>query len=284
MLFAAACPAGAEVVEAIAAVVNGKVITRSEVEGEMAKIGAMNSDDAARRSVLESLIELELLKERADKSGINITDADIDDAINQLTRRNNTDPLSFRQAVTSQGISWEAYREGLGNQILQMRVFSVAMRQELKLDDDRLEQYYLANAELFGEPPSVRLLYISTKPGTGEAALVKKSVDEGEDFEAAAKRITGAGPTDTGMLGVKGLNASFSKAIAGLKVGELSDVVVTPDGDYLLKLVERAAPKLPVFEEVRDEVQKRFTSAGEIELYRNWIEQLKRQAKIQRMP
>lgn len=276
-------PARAEVVDAIAAVVNGRVITKSEIDGELARLGAPDDDPKARAQALETVIEKSLLDERAAKMRISISQEELDDTINRIRSQFRLDPLAFREAVVKQGMTWEAYTEALRGEMLRTRVFSYSMRDELKLDDARLREYYLKNAESFRLPSRVRFLHVKAAKGSGLATLLKTKAENGEDFVRTAVNLLGNEPVDTGLLDETALVADFRNAVAKTQVDSISEVVAMGDGDYLFKVLEKLPGAPAPFEEVKDKVRERFTNEGAQELYRNWMEQLKRRANIQRM-
>lgn len=276
-------PARAEVVDAIAAVVNGHVITKSEIDTELARGGANLTDQGLRREVLENLIERSLIEERARKMRISVPDDELRGMVVKIRDQFGLDESSFRKAILQQGISWETYLVGVKNELLRVKIFSMAMGEELKLDDTRLKEYFLKNSEAFRKPTTVRLLHASFPARSGQADLVRDKVRAGADFATAVTDISGHPPSDTGYMSLSKLSEIFRMAISSLPAGTVSETIPTPDGDYLLFLAERTEGSLPDFEQVKDMVRERFTNAGQVEVYKNWMEQQKRQANIQRM-
>lgn len=287
MLMTALCPrfeaARAEVVDAIAAVVNGRVVTKSEVDRELAQAGAPLEDAKLREKALEAVIERFLIEDRAAKMRVTVTDEEVNQTTDRIRNQLKLDPLAFRGAVAKQGFTWEQYTSALRSEILRTRVFSYAMREELKLDDERLREYYLKNAESFSAPSRARFLHVKAPKGSGLADLLRKKVEGGADFSKTSVDLLGNEPYDSGSLDENSLVPEFKDALAQTQVDSLSQVVRMPDGDYLLKVLEKTPGAPAPFEQVKDKVRERFTSEGTQELFRNWIEQLKRRASIQRM-
>ena len=86
----------ADVVEGIAAVVDGSVITRSEVRQALARVKASENDEKARDMILETLIESKLVDLQAERMGIVITPEEVETAVENVRLRNNLDKLTFR--------------------------------------------------------------------------------------------------------------------------------------------------------------------------------------------
>src|SRR6266849_7227956 len=106
--------ARAEIKERIAAVVNGHPIALSEVEErvapELARLAAGPAGEAQRKDLLhrglEQLIDERLVESEASSLGLDIPDDELQHLIEQLAKQNNMDMTQFREAVTSQGISF----------------------------------------------------------------------------------------------------------------------------------------------------------------------------------
>lgn len=107
----------------------------------------------------------------------------------------------------------------------------------------------------------------------------------GADFAALARRYSKCASApkggDLGVIHRHGeVHAVFAEAAFELKIGEISEVVETPDGYHIIKLVERIEPRvgtLPLVEEViRAGLRKRKIGA----LRRDHIERLKSTATI----
>lgn len=276
-------PARAQVVDGIAAVVNGRVLTKSDIDRELQLYGGNATDAEQRAQALETLIERYLLEERAHKMKLEVAEREIAATIDNIRKQYRLDLPQFKEAVTRQGVSWEGYVSGVRNEILRMKVFGATMGQELQLDDERLKAYYLKNAESFRLPQKVRLVGAATPKGSRQAELVRDKVAKGADFKAAVKDVTGDEPYDTGLMAEEGLNDAFKKAVGPAKAGDVAGPVDTGDAEHVILLAERVAGSILPFEQVKDKVRERFTSEGEQELYRSWIEQQKRKATIQRM-
>lgn len=283
-LLGVAASSRAEVVDAIAAVVNGRVITKSDIDRELGMYGSSIADKETRNLALEAIIERYLLEERAKKMRLEVTDRDVNSTIDNIRKQYRLDPLQFREAVTKQGVTWEGYVAGVRNEIQRMRVFGASMGEELRLDDERLKAYYLKNAESFRLQPKVRLLGATTPKGSRQAELIKAKTAQGVDFKTAVKDVTGQEAYDTGMMAEEGLSEAFKVATAALKVGETSNPVDTGAEEHVVFVAEKAPGAILPFEQVKEKVRERFTTEGEQELYKGWMEQQKRKANIQRMP
>lgn len=286
-LFGAARPAPAAVVDSIAATVNGRAITRTEVDRALARAGFSLFDPGARKQALNALIDKVLIEQEAARRRVGVADEELDRLIDTVVERSNSDLLTLRAEVEKRGLTWDEYREELRGEALRTRAFAMAMRNDPRWsgldDEERLREFYLKNVHLFRTPTVVRLLHLPGTPDEREALeKVAARVAEGVSLPAAAGEILGREPSDTGEMTQDSLSDVFREALEKTPTGALAPLVEAAGGVHLLYVVERAPGRLPPFEEVKDRVVERFGREGQLELYGEWLDDLRANAVIER--
>lgn len=121
----AAAPAPDQVVDGIAAVVNKDVITLRELNeavkgavGELTRQGIQLPDSAIlQRQVLQRLIMQRLQRQEADRLGIKVESAAIDQAIAGIAARNKISVDQMHKEVEKSGITWDQYRRNLADEV-----------------------------------------------------------------------------------------------------------------------------------------------------------------------
>jgi len=142
-----------ELVDRVVAVVNDDVITLSELEEEAApafakiraEAPAAQVDDAiqkARRDILRSMIDHKLLLQRAANRQIEVSDAEIDAAIDRIMEENSLTVEQFREQLATMGVSEGKYRSSLRDQILRSRLLSYEIRSKVVITNEQIEAYY----------------------------------------------------------------------------------------------------------------------------------------------
>lgn len=283
-------PAAALMVDSMAAVVDGQVVTRSQVEEFLAQGQATASGlpkASQEKQALEELIERALVEREADRLGIDATDEEVGQAVKDIRARNGLDPDAFRQAVTAQGMTYEGYLREVRFQILRAKVASRVLKSRLRVGDEALREYYLKNVAEYREPESVRLCQIQVPDSARERAEgLRKRALAGESPEKLAEEASRgrAGPRsgDTGFVPLRNLSKQVRDAIAGLPKGGVSPVVELGGVCGFFEVLERKEGRIPPFEEVRDRIREAYFKDTEEELYRTWIESLKEKARIER--
>src|SRR6478609_7423299 len=113
--------ARAELVDRVAAVVNNQVIPLSEVEGRAAPelSRAMAERDPARRNKLrqdalkaatDQLIGEKLLEAEIKDLNIEVTDQELEFAMDDVRKQNGVEPAQFEQLLRQEGYTMAAYR------------------------------------------------------------------------------------------------------------------------------------------------------------------------------
>ncbi len=105
---------------------------------------------------------------------------------------------------------------------------------------------------------------------SAEAARQRVTGPDAEDFAEVAREVS-EGPTapnggDLGLFGRGQMVEPFEEAAFALQPGEVSEVVRTPFGFHVIKVVEREDAAVTPFEEVRDELRRTLAEDRAVDL------------------
>jgi peptidyl-prolyl cis-trans isomerase SurA len=119
---------GAKIIDKIVAIVNGEIITLSELEHYPSKPqdGSKPSLNPweEKAKILDRLIEEKLIDQQCKKRAIRVSPRDIEGAIEDVKRRNAITDEQLKKALMADGLSWEDYRQELKRQIMRMPMTS----------------------------------------------------------------------------------------------------------------------------------------------------------------
>jgi len=287
LLLLLVAPVRAAPVDGLAAVVDDRIITRSEFDQALAlaeRTGRASGPEA-RAEVLEGLIERALVQREAKRQGLGVADDEVQRAIADIRSRNGLDENAFRSALAGQGMDYEAYLAEVGAQILRLKVAGRALRAKLQVGDEALREFYLRNVAQFCEADSVRLIHIQAGGADARQAAeaTRARVLAGETPEAATREAApSASVADMGYVLVNNLSEEVRAALRDTPQGGVSPVVEMRGTCSLFVVADRKGGRVPAFEEVRERVRDRYYEDREEELYRSWIESLKERARIVR--
>jgi len=280
---AAACLAlasfggAAQITPGTAARVNGAPISvqqlergfEQELRARNINIAAMRRPDTAReikREVLERLIREELLWQKAQQDGLVAGEGEVDAAIERSAAQFKSRD-SFERRIAIDGFDRKSYREYARRMLSADRAAQAVVEGRLEVSDEDLLRFYRDNPAHFHRPERLRLhvLQVRVAGGGGKEAReriegLRKRLASGEDFEALARQYSDhptrpwGGALDPVARGE--LPAPLEAAAFRLQAGELSGIVETPDGLYVLRLDERQPEVTVPFEAARGQIRE----------------------------
>lgn len=174
-----------EIIDKIVAVVDGDIITLSELEnasnsmykGAGKKAG--QRQHLARRETLDAMIDDILLRHAMDKAKITVDEDDMARAIANVLRQNQMTPEQLRADLASKGVSYETYKQQIAQQIKYIKFVNQVIGQQVKLSDRELRDYYESNKNEFGGESST---FESSKDMVYEVMYEKRSQEALRNF------------------------------------------------------------------------------------------------------
>jgi len=298
---------GAKMIDKIVAIVNGEIITLSELEGYRSKLRDESEASnnrwekrvevfESRRVILDRLIEEKLVDQQCKKWAIKVSARDIDMAIDDVKRRNAITDEQLKRALVADGLSWEDYRQELRKQIERAKLLSRVVRQDFTVDDEGLKRFYIQHIERFKEPDQIRVCHILTMiPQNADDLLVEalrhkgetilERLRRGEDFGELARLYSDdASAKNGGDLGFfkRGeLLPEFERITFNLQPGQLSGLVRTKIGFHIIKVTEKEEGPVISYEEVKEKVRNLYVEEESQRLYEAWLRKVKAESFIE---
>lgn len=196
VLISAACrssPTAPAVTADTWAVVNGRQITRDEVEKayRRAKDPSQTLSDeeamAAKLSLLDEMILQEILIEKARVLKVEVPDSELDAAYAERTK--NMPDQAFQQELTTRQLTAADMREGLRRELLARKVIEREVTSKISVTEQEITQFFNANRAQFNVPEeSYRLAQIIVTPARG-AQPANRTGDDAATPEAAAAKV-----------------------------------------------------------------------------------------------
>jgi len=270
--------ASAEVrpLDRIVAIVDSDVIMQSqldqrirEVQQTIEKRGAeMPPADVLQQQVLERLITENLQLQIGERSGIRISDEELNQAMGTIAQRNNMSLDQFRAALERDGLSLDTAREQIRREMIISRVRQRRIADRVQVSNQEVEnflasdlgklqlseEYHLANI-LIPVPESADSAAIQAAEKVAKDTY--QQLQEGADFaKLAVSRSASENALEGGDMGWRKaaqLPPPFDSEVSSLSVGDVTQPVRTPPGFILLKVLDKRGGDT----QVRDEVHVR---------------------------
>lgn len=296
-------------VDGIAAVVNKSVVLRSEVESVLDQMmqaepvppgGDVAKARAARSSeILETLITEKLLEDEVRKLRVDVTDAEVDRVVKGTMAEHGLDEEKLKLALQRQGLTLEEYKDGLKKQLTKMKIIQLKVKSRVQVSDQDVKSNYAQRKTLDAGEFRVRARHILFLVPTGESgraqeqraqeALARLRGGErlGERFAQLAKELSEDPGSkerggDLGEFGRGEMVPEFERAAYTAEPGRVVGPVRTAFGWHLILVDERVALKAKPEEEALADIRKRLFEDEMEAQFRQYLEELKRDAHIER--
>ena len=250
-----------QTLDRIIAVVNDGVITQNQLNTRVRSATMqlhrqkvqLPPADIIRQQVLDQMITERAQVQTAKEAGIQVEDADLDQAMVRVAANQKMTPQQMRQMIEKDGVAWSDFREEIRNQMMIARVREREVDARVNVTPGEVDNF-LANQSAAGAGEEVHLAHIviripeGASPETLNKLRMKAvSIDEqarsGKDFGQLAATYSESNDAmqggDLGFRPVDSLPQVMSSAIANLKPGQVSDVVRSPSGFHIVKLIAR---------------------------------------------
>jgi peptidyl-prolyl cis-trans isomerase SurA len=257
-----AAPAQGPVVDRIVAVVNKEVITLSELndalagaERELRRRGTAPPERAVlERQMLERMILDRAQTQLARDTGIRVDEMQLDRAVQRIAQSNNMTLADFRSALERDGLGYDQFRREVREQIALTRLREREVDDKIQVSDSEVDLFLEAMKAAPAERTEFNLAHVLVRvpeqatPERIEAARaraerVRADAAGGGDFAKLAASFSDAPDAlRGGVLGWRQqdrLPELFADALQKLKPGDTSEVLRSPAGFHVLKLLDR---------------------------------------------
>ncbi|MDR1146582.1 MAG: peptidyl-prolyl cis-trans isomerase [Verrucomicrobiales bacterium] len=311
----APCQAAQPVTDGVAAVVNDKVITLSEIRKEVEPqeqqyaqlyngLELYEKIQEARLGALKALIEQQLIIQDFESNHYfmppNVVDAQI---ANDIKERYGGDRAAFVKTLQARGISMDSFKELTKNRLIAQSMRNLHVHSAVIVSPYHIEQYYQDNIKQFVQPEQVKLrdifmrkaLYqekrqdadgkeIEVDPQYLQMQEILSKVATGSDFANLAKSYSqgaqAANGGDLGWVSAASLRKELADAAFKLRPGQNSPIITTDDGYHILMVDEVKKSSVIALSQVRDNIENLLLQQERERLQQEWIDSLRAKAFI----
>ncbi|MGB5548335.1 MAG: SurA N-terminal domain-containing protein [Polyangiales bacterium] len=302
VLVLAASSARADVIERVVATVNNEAIFLSDLRKRAVPFlpqvaeAATETERMSRLKdlydeLLNYLIDEQLVRQLATSSGIRVTDADVDSAIENLRLQNNMTEEQFQEALDAQGFTKTQYRRDLKRQLTRLKVVNERVRSRVNVTEEEVRARYEERARGEGNEVRFRVSHLVVPVDEGASAIqvaAKRqeavSLRESLTPENFNQRALEMGGGDLGWITRGDLPEDLERALLPLDAGEISDPVRGAKGFHIFFLQDRqVGTDFPTYDEMKQELFREMLDAAMIRQEKIFLDEIRRKAVINRM-
>ncbi len=277
VLLSGAAHAAPQSLDRVVAIVDNDVVMQSQLDQRVREVqqtiakrgGGVPPAGALEQQVLERLIVENLQLQIGERSGIRITDEELNQAVGTIAQRNGMSPEQFRAALAHDGLSFDDAREQIKREMIISRVRQRRVAERIQVSEQEVknflnsdlgkmqmsEEYRLANI-LIPTPESANSTAIQA--AAQQAGQVYQQLKQGADFgKLAIERSASENALEGGEMGWRKagqLPPDFAKMLSSMSAGDVTQPIRIPNGFIILKLEEKRGGSESV---LRDEVHVR---------------------------
>lgn len=256
-------------IDRIVAVVDREVITYGELQdrikivlGQLEKQGTQRPpQDVLEKQVLERLIGDRLQLQLAAQTGLRVDDNQLDKTVERIAEQNKLSIGEFRDALEKDGISFRKFREDIRNEIILARLREREVENRITVTEAEIDNLLTTQASRNEVQDEFEISHILVRTpeesAPEELQKLRNKADEamqrleaGEDFAQVSARFSDApNALEGGKLGWKTdsqIPKLFVDALKPLQPGQVSEIIRSPNGFHILKLINKRGASSPL--------------------------------------
>ena len=247
-----------EPLDRVVAVVDDDIVLQSELDTRLGQVRqtlqrqriALPSDAVLAERTLQQLVLESIQLQMAQRLGIQVSDAQLNQTMVRIAESNNMDLDQFQVALEAEGIPYAQAREKFRREMLTARVQQRMVDPRIRVTDQEVAEYIKANEAAGEGTQEYRLghILLTANAGQDEAALlaqarqIRADIAAGAAFaEMAVKHSQAPTALEGGDLGWRRLDripGLFIETVQTLARGEVSEPLVNSSGVHLVTLLD----------------------------------------------
>jgi len=304
-IFYAASAAEPQIVDGIAAIVNGEVITYSQVRSLSAPREQLLKSQLTgqelekklmelRQLALKDLIDRRLVIQAFKKESYQIPDHFVDQRMQEIMRESfGGDRNTFIKTLEAQNYTLGEFKEKEMERMIVAAMRSHNVKTNSIVSPIKIEDYYRKHHEEFTtkEQIKLRLIMISGQKDTASAPAQKALAEEvlgrlasGAEFDRTAQVYSEDSTRDNGgdwgWIERNTLAAPLEKFAFNMPVGRISNIIEYAGNYYILKVEDKRGGTTRSLSEARSDIEKKLLQVEAQGIQERWIASLRAKAYI----
>ncbi len=253
----------------VASTVNGRAITFAELDKQyqyqFANRTSNDPVEVLRLEVLRTLIDSEIMLQRAEKAGLLATDSDVEAKFTELKSPYTQE--EFQKQLNARQMTVEDLKTQIRRDLSVQKLFNKEITSQISITDQNISDYYKANQESFNRvEPQVHMAQILVTPAPDpnvhnlrndkaeNDTQARKKIDnlaarlkQGDDFATLAQNFSedpnyAQSGGDMGFIpesAFEKVSPELRKIINALHPGETTPILPSAEGYRILKVISR---------------------------------------------
>ncbi|MBT8114573.1 MAG: peptidylprolyl isomerase [Arenicella sp.] len=275
MLMLGSAASHAQLMDRVLVIVNEDVITQSEfdhrlqtVTADLRQNGVSELPPNLPKQLLEGMVSDKLQIQEANRRGIEVTDEELNQALARFAQQQQLTLEQMAGNFARDGQSFKRFGETVRDSLTISRLTDYYAQARVVVPDYEIDGFIAQNnlGEISSEYLIAHILIKDPLLKRELAQQVREEIASGLSFQQAILNYSEATDAqDGGLIGwrtLAQLPEVFQAGIKDLQVGEVSEVLESPNGLHILKLMEMKGDRMEV---VQSEVRHiLITASGQV--------------------
>lgn len=296
----------AQIIEAVVVRVGDRIVTSTqydkrlreatnEIEQTVAPADRPARVSSMRASLTEDLINELLIRDRADRIGLTVSENEIKDAVTRLKQQYGiTTDEQFEASLKTSGLTRAEMEAKLRETLITNKVFARELRNRAEMTDRELREKFNREKESYRLPERARLREIVILKPSSEisADLARRRAEDlalqakaaGANFNTIASTASESATKERGgELGevTRGeLIPDLDRAVFNAQSGAVIGPIETKSAWHILKVEQRLPSEIPSFDSVKERLRKDESEESFNRDYKAYIERLRKDAFV----
>ena len=292
-------------VDGIAAIVNGDVITISQVRSlSQPRVKQLRTQytgqelekqlKATWEAALKDLIDRQLVLQAFKKEKYEIPDHFVEERMHEIIRENfGGDRTTFIKTLEAQNYTLGEFRQKEMQQMIVQAMRSHNVKTKNIISPTKVDDYYRKHREEFTSKETIklRMIVIPGQKDTATAPAQKALAEEvlgklagGAEFDQTAQIYSEDSTRDNGgdwgWIEHNTLAGPLEKIAFNMPVGRISNIIDYAGNYYILKVEDKQGGTTKSLAEVRSDIEKKLIQEEAQQIQERWIASLREKAYI----
>jgi parvulin-like peptidyl-prolyl isomerase len=235
-----------------------------------------------KNRTLEQIVQNTLFRQEAKENDIEISQEELSEAILKTEVGYAED--SFNKQLEFEGLSRKEWKNIIENNLLINKLINNFVNSKVSVSDDEMLGYFEINEAKFHKREQVRALHIMVETEEEIRQIQKELQSKQKDFSGLAREYS------LGPEGVRGGDLGYFEAgqmpeefdnVFKLKINGVSDIIRTPYGFHLFKVVGKVEDRKMSFDESKNQIEQILLQELQDKAFQKWLVRLKEKAVIE---